>query len=150
MSHRDTECDDAPGLLSLMTATDGRVLPHADSSRLTAELPGERETCSSGGSDEVLAERRRTRREQRKLEKAARSPRLVRPAKSQSPQAPPGEEFLSVKQLARRWNVGVATVWRWNKAGDIPKSVVLGPGTTRWRQSEIVAFEASLEQGGAR
>ena len=150
MSHSDTKCDDAPDLLSLMTASDGRVLPHADCSRLTVALPEERKTGGSGGSDEDLAERRRIRREQRKLEKAARSPRSVRPAKSQSAQAPPGEEFLSVKQLARRWNVGVATVWRWNKAGDIPKSVVLGPGTTRWRQSEVLAFEASLEQGGAR
>jgi predicted DNA-binding transcriptional regulator AlpA len=150
MSHSDAKRDDAPDLLSLMTATDGRVLPHADCSRLTVALPEERETGGGGGDDKDLAERRRTRREQRKLEKAAWSPRSVRPAEPQSPQAPPGEAFLSVKQLSRRWNVGVATVWRWNKAGDIPKSIVLGPGTTRWRQSEILAFEASLEQGGAR
>ncbi len=151
MSHRDTKCDDAPDLLSLMTATDGRVLPHANCGRPTAASPEERETGGSGGSDEGLAERRRIRRGQRKQEKAARSPRLVvRPAKWQLPEASSGEEFLSVKQLSRRWNVGVATVWRWNKAGDIPKSVVLGPGTTRWRRSEILAFEALLEQGGAR
>lgn len=149
MSHSDTKCDDTPDLLSLMTATDGRVLPHADCSPLAAVLPGQLETGSGGAGEEDLARRRRTRREQRKREKAARAPQSGRPYEAQSLQAPPGEEFLSVKQLARRWSVGVATIWRWSAMNVIPKPVALGPGTTRWRIREIIAHEASLQKDGS-
>jgi predicted DNA-binding transcriptional regulator AlpA len=54
--------------------------------------------------------------------------------------------FLSVADVARRFSVSVPTIWRWAKTRpEFPKPVPLSPGTTRWRVSDLVAFEQSLE-----
>lgn len=152
MSHRRTDCEEVPDLLTLMTADDGHAQTDANSAPQSTDVCHEPETRNDGGAgDDDLEERRRTRREQRKQEKAGRPPRPpVPPVTSQAPQASPGEGFLSVKQLARRWNVGVATVWRWSARGIIPPPVLLGPGTTRWRAGEILAYEASRQKGSAQ
>jgi prophage regulatory protein len=55
--------------------------------------------------------------------------------------------YLSVKQVARRFGVGVATIWRWSKAHpDFPKPVRPGPGVTRWLPDEIAVFESKLKE----
>lgn len=49
--------------------------------------------------------------------------------------------YISVKQLAIRYGVSVPTLWRWVKDGKFPQPVKLGPGSTRWRESDVLAWE---------
>lgn len=50
------------------------------------------------------------------------------------------ERLLTVKELAERLTVSVRKVWRDVAAGMLPEPIKLGKRTTRWRESEIVAF----------
>jgi len=49
--------------------------------------------------------------------------------------------FLSDMQVAARYAVSRATIWRWSRGTDFPDPVRLGPGTTRWRLSELEEWE---------
>ncbi|MBU2962084.1 AlpA family phage regulatory protein [Citreicella sp. C3M06] len=52
--------------------------------------------------------------------------------------------YLSILQLAARYSVHRATPWRWIKSdSNFPKPVVLSPGCTRWKLSELEAWEKS-------
>ncbi|RUR30847.1 AlpA family phage regulatory protein [Vreelandella andesensis] len=52
--------------------------------------------------------------------------------------------FLTVRQVAERLAISVPTVWRWSRErSDFPKPKRLGPAATRWRLSELEAWEAS-------
>ncbi|MFN7185442.1 MAG: helix-turn-helix transcriptional regulator [Alphaproteobacteria bacterium] len=53
------------------------------------------------------------------------------------------EDFLSVKHVAQKYNVSVATIWRWanDPATGFPKPVSLSPGCTRWRLSMLKDWE---------
>ena len=53
--------------------------------------------------------------------------------------------FLSDKQIAQRYEVSRSTPWRWVEQGRFPKPIKLSPGCTRWRLSDIEAFEAQKE-----
>jgi prophage regulatory protein len=54
------------------------------------------------------------------------------------------EHYLSDIQLSARYGVNRATPWRWNKTNpDFPKPICLSPGCTRWKLSEIEAWEQS-------
>lgn len=50
-------------------------------------------------------------------------------------------QYLSDKQLAERYGVGRATVWRWVAAGKFPKPIKLSPGCTRWQKSVVDQHE---------
>jgi len=51
--------------------------------------------------------------------------------------------YLSDKQVAARYAVDRAAIWRWCKAdADFPAPVKLTPGTTRWCLLELEAWEA--------
>lgn len=52
------------------------------------------------------------------------------------------EIYLSDKRIAERYEVSRATVWRWVQAARLPKPVKLSPGCTRWRASDVEAWEA--------
>lgn len=53
------------------------------------------------------------------------------------------DTFLSDVQVASRYGVHRATPWRWVKSDPtFPKPVSLTPGCTRWRLSEIEAWES--------
>lgn len=55
------------------------------------------------------------------------------------------QRYLSVRQVADRFSVSVQTVWRWKKESpEFPQPVLLSPGTTRWRMSDLAAFERNL------
>ncbi|RFP89190.1 AlpA family transcriptional regulator [Rhodobacteraceae bacterium 63075] len=52
------------------------------------------------------------------------------------------ETYLSDRQLGERYNVHHLTPRRWaNEDPKSPKPVKLSPGCTRWRLSEIEAWE---------
>ena len=53
--------------------------------------------------------------------------------------------YLSVQQVADRLGVSTDTIWRWKRNRTFPAAVRLGPKMTRWRLSDIVTFEASLQ-----
>ncbi|UWR76652.1 AlpA family phage regulatory protein [Phaeobacter inhibens] len=56
--------------------------------------------------------------------------------------------YLRVKEVAARYDVDTATIWRWAGKGLFPKPVKLGERVTRWRLSDVEAHEAAL--GGAQ
>jgi predicted DNA-binding transcriptional regulator AlpA len=57
------------------------------------------------------------------------------------------ERYLSAQDLARRYTISVQTVWRDTKHNpDIPKPIKILNGSTRWRISEIMAFEISRQE----
>lgn len=58
--------------------------------------------------------------------------------------AAPDDDLISVKIVAQKLGVTVDSVWKYSRAGLIPKPVVLGSGATRWKRSEINAHIASL------
>ena len=52
--------------------------------------------------------------------------------------------YLSDKQVADRYSVSRISIWRWRKTDpNFPQPVSLSPGCTRWRLSDIEAWEAS-------
>lgn len=52
------------------------------------------------------------------------------------------ETFLSDIEVAKRYGVSRASVWRWVKNDPkAPKPIKLSPGTTRWKLSELIQFE---------
>jgi prophage regulatory protein len=54
------------------------------------------------------------------------------------------EFYITDAQLAARFGVHRSTPWRWCKTDPtFPKPVVLSPGCTRWRLSEIESWEAA-------
>lgn len=57
----------------------------------------------------------------------------------------PKTPYLTLEQVAERFNVSTASIWRWKREGRFPAAVRLGPSTTRWRLSDIIAHENSLE-----
>lgn len=54
-------------------------------------------------------------------------------------------KFLSDKQVAARYSVSRATIWRWVANGKFPEPIKLSEGCTRWRLSDVEAFEAELD-----
>jgi predicted DNA-binding transcriptional regulator AlpA len=52
------------------------------------------------------------------------------------------DQFLSDQQLARRYGVHRATIWRWVRSDlTFPKPLRLGPQSTRWRLRDVEAWE---------
>lgn len=45
--------------------------------------------------------------------------------------------------LSDHFGVSKATIWRWVKSEDFPKPIKLSPQVTRWRWTEVTAWEAS-------
>lgn len=51
--------------------------------------------------------------------------------------------YISDKQLAERYDVSRATIWRWVHSRNFPKPTRLSPGCTRWKLSDAEAWEAA-------
>lgn len=52
--------------------------------------------------------------------------------------------YLSDTDLAKRYNIARPTVWRWHREqSNFPRAVRLTKGCTRWKLSEIEAWEAA-------
>jgi len=52
--------------------------------------------------------------------------------------------LLTVQQVAKRYNIGRRTVWRWEAQGRIPRGVRIGHLVVRWRARDIEKHVASL------
>jgi prophage regulatory protein len=52
-------------------------------------------------------------------------------------------KYLSDKHLAERYEVARATIWRWVRESSFPSPVKISKGCTRWKLSEIEAWEAA-------
>ena len=92
-----------------------------------------------------------TVRKRGKAPKARQRPAAVVPvAPVGLPPSPFGgadERFLTDKQVGARYGVSRAAVWRWLGAyPDFPRPIAITPGTTRWRLSEIMAYEAAAPE----
>ena len=55
--------------------------------------------------------------------------------------------YLSVDQVAQRFNVSKDTIWRWKRQDEFPRPVKLGGTTTRWRLADIEEWEGQLTCG---
>jgi prophage regulatory protein len=53
------------------------------------------------------------------------------------------EIYLNVGQIAQRLNVSTDSIYRWKRAGDFPKATRLSSRTTRWRLSDVIAWEST-------
>ncbi|TDV89216.1 AlpA family transcriptional regulator [Halomonas alkaliantarctica] len=51
------------------------------------------------------------------------------------------EEYLSVKRIADRLDVGESTIWRWVSEKSFPKPMRVGKRVTRWRLSDVQRWE---------
>jgi prophage regulatory protein len=70
------------------------------------------------------------------------------PVTSRTREVTKAETFLSDLNLADRYNVHRTTVWRWAKSDPtFPQPIVLSPGCTRWRLSDIEAWEQRRAEG---
>lgn len=49
--------------------------------------------------------------------------------------------FLSVKDVAARYSVSVATIWRWTRNKSFPNPIRLGENVTRWRANDLMIWE---------
>ena len=53
--------------------------------------------------------------------------------------------FLSVEQVARRYDVSTDSIWRWVRKSKFPAPVRVGGGTTRWRRADIIEHDGALK-----
>jgi prophage regulatory protein len=57
------------------------------------------------------------------------------------------DTYLSDNDLANRYNIARPTVWRWHREqANFPRAIRLTAGCTRWKLSEIEAWEAAKEE----
>ncbi len=57
--------------------------------------------------------------------------------------------LLTAVDLARRYNISQATVWRWRADGTLPTPVRLGPKMVRWDYQAIARWEQGRGFDGA-
>lgn len=58
-------------------------------------------------------------------------------------------QWLSDRDLAQRYSVSRITIWRWSKAGQLPKPRKLGGNTTRWYAPDIEAHDNRVRGAAA-
>lgn len=56
------------------------------------------------------------------------------------------QQFLTVREVARRYAVSAPTVWRWLHEGLIPEPVRFTPSCSRWSLQTLQQFEATLDE----
>jgi predicted DNA-binding transcriptional regulator AlpA len=58
----------------------------------------------------------------------------------------PSVEFLNAKQVAKRYGVHPASIYRWAKESSFPAPIKLGPNVTRWAMADLEAWEHSQRE----
>lgn len=56
----------------------------------------------------------------------------------------PQNIFLTVDQVAKRYNVSTDSIWCWKRQGRFPAAVSVGPNCTRWRLSDLTEHESQM------
>jgi prophage regulatory protein len=56
----------------------------------------------------------------------------------------PKTSYSTDKQLAKRFHVHRTAIWRWVKKNGFPAPVRLSKGCTRWRDSDVEAWEKRI------
>lgn len=51
------------------------------------------------------------------------------------------QTYISDRQACERYNINRVTLWRWARTGTFPRPVKLSKGCTRWRLSDVEAWE---------
>ncbi|MGO2133105.1 MAG: helix-turn-helix transcriptional regulator [Halomonas sp.] len=56
-------------------------------------------------------------------------------------------QWINAKDLARRCDVGINTIWRWARDPNnaFPEPVKLGANCTRWRLADVMKWEDERE-----
>lgn len=62
----------------------------------------------------------------------------------QSTAQQPTDFLLRISEVKRIVGLSSATIYRLIRAGKFPNRVAIGTGSVRWKQSEIVAWQANL------
>lgn len=55
-------------------------------------------------------------------------------------------KFVSDRQLAERYGVHRATIWRWSQKGILPQPVSLSDQCTRWDLEEIERIDSERKE----
>jgi len=58
--------------------------------------------------------------------------------------------YSRVPSITTYFQIGKSTWWKWVSEGKAPAPIKLGPKTTVWKNSEILALAASLEANSAK
>jgi len=58
-------------------------------------------------------------------------------------------EWLTVSQLANRFNVSTASIWRWVRDDKFPAPIRVSNRCTRWRRADIEQHENKLAEAAA-
>ncbi len=63
----------------------------------------------------------------------------------QPPADSPVDAFLTVREVAELYSVSAHAVHRMARRGELPQPIKLGPRTTRWKASDILAHLDSVQ-----
>jgi excisionase family DNA binding protein len=56
--------------------------------------------------------------------------------------------IIRPSKAARLLGVSRATIYRWEKDGRLAPRVILGPGTSGWKEEDLAAFVEAAPRGG--
>lgn len=59
----------------------------------------------------------------------------------------PLSRIVRPAEAARLLGITRATLYRWEKAGRLAPRVILGPGTSGWKEEDLAAFIAAAPRG---
>ena len=136
-------------------------LPFVDfNSSVSSDVEPSAPSCREG-ADPIAAEGRKpSDRGHTRLEHEAKVRSRAASRKSQSEAELPDqlsgdmrgeyvrEQYLSVRNVALRYDCSVPTIWRWvGQRTGFPSPVRLSPGCTRWRLSDLLGFEQQSRGG---
>lgn len=62
--------------------------------------------------------------------------------------AVPLSRIIRPSQAAQLLGISRATLYRWEASGRLAPRVILGPGTSGWKEEDLAAFIAAAPRGG--
>jgi predicted DNA-binding transcriptional regulator AlpA len=57
--------------------------------------------------------------------------------------------IIRPNKAARLLGISRATLYRWERTGHLPSRVILGPGTSGWKEEDLAAFIAKGQRGNS-